>query len=301
MNNNYIANLRQKKKLTQQELANMIHVSNKTLSKWESNRGLPDISLLIPLSNVLNTTPLELLKGQDIKNKDSKSINIDDLIKYNKEYKILKCQEIKKMIKIVISLIVLVWTLLFTFNFIRITKYNLDPIFLINTKEEYVKDGPSNYLIKEENGLIYKWILKGSLNDDNGDSIILNKDSNYHFTIDQKYLYIFNINIYKQINGIKEYGIFPLMPILKILPFLIIYFILCYLFIIQKNYNIYSKNLFAYLLSLLFCIFIFYVNGYYVFNQFPSTLVLFRLIIYPIILTIINDVFSSIIKKRLEK
>ena len=89
MNNNYIANLRQKKKLTQQELANMIHVSNKTLSKWESNRGLPDISLLIPLSNVLNTTPLELLKGQDIKNKDSKSINIDDLIKYNKDKRYL--------------------------------------------------------------------------------------------------------------------------------------------------------------------------------------------------------------------
>lgn len=50
--NNYITGkiikeLREKQQLTQLELANIIGVSDKTISKWETGKGLPDISLIV--------------------------------------------------------------------------------------------------------------------------------------------------------------------------------------------------------------------------------------------------------------
>ncbi|MBQ2677381.1 MAG: helix-turn-helix transcriptional regulator, partial [Firmicutes bacterium] len=44
-----IRELREKKKLTQEELAEKIYVSGKAVSKWETGQGFPDISLLEPL------------------------------------------------------------------------------------------------------------------------------------------------------------------------------------------------------------------------------------------------------------
>ena len=44
-----IRKLRENKKMTQEELADIIHVSSKAVSKWETGNGFPDISLLEPL------------------------------------------------------------------------------------------------------------------------------------------------------------------------------------------------------------------------------------------------------------
>lgn len=63
-----IRRLREKKKITQEELAEMIHVSSKAVSKWETGRGLPDISLLEPLAQALDISVIELLSGEDISN-----------------------------------------------------------------------------------------------------------------------------------------------------------------------------------------------------------------------------------------
>ena len=49
-----IRKLREKKKITQEELADMIHVSGKAVSKWETGQGFPDISLLEPLAKALD-------------------------------------------------------------------------------------------------------------------------------------------------------------------------------------------------------------------------------------------------------
>jgi len=63
-----IRRLREKKKITQEELADMIHVSGKAVSKWETGQGFPDISLLEPLAKVLDISVIELLSGEDITN-----------------------------------------------------------------------------------------------------------------------------------------------------------------------------------------------------------------------------------------
>ncbi|MBP3809291.1 MAG: helix-turn-helix domain-containing protein [Clostridiales bacterium] len=63
-----IRTLREKAGFTQAELASKICVSDKTVSKWETGKGYPDISLLEPLSEALHVSITELLSGNLITN-----------------------------------------------------------------------------------------------------------------------------------------------------------------------------------------------------------------------------------------
>ena len=65
-----IKSLREAKRLTQEELAERIHVSAKAVSKWETGKGFPDISLLEPLAKALDISVIELLAGEDIRNRN---------------------------------------------------------------------------------------------------------------------------------------------------------------------------------------------------------------------------------------
>lgn len=57
-----ISRKRKLKNLTQKELANKLHITDKAVSKWERGLSLPDISVLIPLSEILNVGLYDLLK-----------------------------------------------------------------------------------------------------------------------------------------------------------------------------------------------------------------------------------------------
>lgn len=65
---NTIKELREKKNLTQKQLAEILQVSDKTISKWETNRGLPDISLISSLAEGLGVSVAELLIGEVAEN-----------------------------------------------------------------------------------------------------------------------------------------------------------------------------------------------------------------------------------------
>ena len=65
-----IKGLREGRKLTQAELAEKIGVSSKTVSKWETGKGLPDISLLRPLAQALGISVIELMNGEPITNRN---------------------------------------------------------------------------------------------------------------------------------------------------------------------------------------------------------------------------------------
>ena len=66
-----IKHLREQRNLTQAELAERIGVSSKTISKWETAKGLPDISLLQPLAQALGISVIELMNGEHIINKNT--------------------------------------------------------------------------------------------------------------------------------------------------------------------------------------------------------------------------------------
>ena len=66
-----IKQLREKQNMTQAELAETIGVSSKTISKWETGKGLPDISLLQPLAQGLGISVIELMNGEHITNQNT--------------------------------------------------------------------------------------------------------------------------------------------------------------------------------------------------------------------------------------
>jgi len=78
MRNQYITgsmikNLREQKKLTQAELAEKIFVTDKAVSKWETGRGYPDISLVESLAKALDISVIELLSGKNVINTNRQS------------------------------------------------------------------------------------------------------------------------------------------------------------------------------------------------------------------------------------
>lgn len=60
-----IAAARKEKNLTQKELAKVLHVSDRAVSKWERGAGFPDVSLLEPLADALDLRVLDLLRGEE--------------------------------------------------------------------------------------------------------------------------------------------------------------------------------------------------------------------------------------------
>lgn len=63
-----IKKLRERSTMTQLQLAELLNVSDKTISKWETGRGYPDIALLEPLARALQLSVTELLAGESISN-----------------------------------------------------------------------------------------------------------------------------------------------------------------------------------------------------------------------------------------
>lgn len=60
----FIAGIRKEKKMTQAELAQQIHVTDKAVSRWERGLGFPDIQTLEPLAQALGITVLELMRSE---------------------------------------------------------------------------------------------------------------------------------------------------------------------------------------------------------------------------------------------
>ena len=60
----FIRSIRKEKQLTQREVADILGVSDKTVSKWETGNGLPEVSLMLPLCDILGISVNELLSGE---------------------------------------------------------------------------------------------------------------------------------------------------------------------------------------------------------------------------------------------
>jgi len=109
---NFINELRKEKNMTQEDLANRMGVTAKSVSRWENGKTLPDISLLVELAEILNITLTELLKGRKLSKDElikQKGL-IDNLLKYDKTRKNEKNK--KAMAKLWIGIFITVLALL---------------------------------------------------------------------------------------------------------------------------------------------------------------------------------------------
>ena len=78
----FIKELRTQKKMTQKELAEAINCTDKAISRWETGRGVPEVSLLVPLSKALDVSVNELLTGERFipEQKPQEKKQYDDLV-----------------------------------------------------------------------------------------------------------------------------------------------------------------------------------------------------------------------------
>ena len=110
----FIKAIRKEKNLTQREVAERLNISEKTVSKWETGNGLPEVGLMLPLCELLEISVNELLSGERLDEKryfEKAEQNIMSLMKEK--------AEAKK--KIIIAVIIAVITLLAAFTLFLLT------------------------------------------------------------------------------------------------------------------------------------------------------------------------------------
>lgn len=86
----FIAKMRKERAFTQRQLADILGISDKTVSKWECGNGLPEVSLMLPLCETLQISVNELLSGRRLIDSEYKSKaeeNMMDLMREREESK----------------------------------------------------------------------------------------------------------------------------------------------------------------------------------------------------------------------
>lgn len=81
----FISKKRKEKGLTQKQLADKLFISEKTISKWECGNGLPEISLMLPLCEILEISVNELLSGKEINEQNYMENAEENLLRILKE------------------------------------------------------------------------------------------------------------------------------------------------------------------------------------------------------------------------
>ena len=81
----FIQECRKEKKLTQEELGELLGVSSKSISRWENGITMPDLSLVTTIADILNVEVSELLNGQRMDKEELLRIRavVDKIIKYS--------------------------------------------------------------------------------------------------------------------------------------------------------------------------------------------------------------------------
>lgn len=100
---NFIAKCRKNKKLTQEQLAQKLYITDRAVSKWERGLSLPDASIMLELCNILDISVNELLNGEKIDMKNYKEKNENLLLELAKQ------EELKNK-----KLMTSMWTILIT-------------------------------------------------------------------------------------------------------------------------------------------------------------------------------------------
>lgn len=134
-----ISDARKKLKMTQKDLADKLYVSDKAVSKWERGLCFPDISVLIPLTETLNISLYDLLRGEKVNNKE-----VEETIKDTINYSNSEIKRKKKKYIIISSIIILFIVLVSVISLIFISENNdigvivdRDTIHTINYYSDY--------------------------------------------------------------------------------------------------------------------------------------------------------------------
>ena len=91
----FIAQERRAQNLTQRQLADKLAISDKTVSKWECGKGLPEVSLMLPLCEILQITVNDLLSGEKVAEGDYQKKAEENMMELMKQNSFLQKQDMK--------------------------------------------------------------------------------------------------------------------------------------------------------------------------------------------------------------
>ena len=134
----FILKLRKDKKMTQQELADKLNVTDRAVGNWENGRRIPDVVFYKPLCEILGISLNELLSGEKIKESELKE-KTDEVLDNTIKYSTKRIKKIKKTI--IIGIIVLLFSIFictFWTDYNRV-KHNEEPLFMIRLGENNSK------------------------------------------------------------------------------------------------------------------------------------------------------------------
>lgn len=135
----FIQKLRKEKELTQQELANKLNVTDRAVSKWETGRGLPDLSIIKTLCEELDISINELLSGEKL-NKKEYNEKLEENIEKTIEYTNDKIKSIKNKINVTLIVIGTIISLVLLDTAQALLLKNSP---LIGIRDEYLSDADS--------------------------------------------------------------------------------------------------------------------------------------------------------------
>lgn len=119
----FISELRKEKNITQKQLAEILNVSDKAVSRWETGKGFPDVNLLVSLSEFFEVSVNELLAGKRIENK-----NLCEIADKNVIDAVATKEKTVKKKNLQMVLCVLIFCVLLIPSFIPIMTYLVDNI-----------------------------------------------------------------------------------------------------------------------------------------------------------------------------
>lgn len=191
----FIAELRKEKNMTQNDLARKLGVTDRAISKWENGRGMPDLSLLIPLCLELGISINELLSGERLNKKKYQAKLEENFIK-TIDYTDKKIKKTRKVTKIFLTIILFIIGLLvvvFCIDMYRMK--NNKPVLLSTWGIDYT---PSIDLSEERIEIAIEEYLVNSHSSDERDEVWFASFRIYLIEEEDKSLYNVYIWAYEQ-------------------------------------------------------------------------------------------------------
>ena len=206
----FILELRREKNMTQQELADKIGVTDRAISKWENGRGMPDLSLMIPLCKELDITINELISGEKIEKKDYQSKLEENIVK-TIDYTNRRIINKDKIFKIVVGTIITIILIIGLMFFVDVNRMNNNDSVIFSTwgfkyappvdfHEEEIISGVENYLLEKSESELKQYENEKSFV---GIRTYLIKEKNNH-KLYNVYAWVLEEKYYLENNEIKQ-------------------------------------------------------------------------------------------------
>ena len=109
----FISTCRKEKGLTQMQLAEKLNITNRAISKWETGKSMPDVSIMLDLCDILGITVNELLSGEKIAMENYQKRAEENLMELQS-----KKEKVQREYNSILKILIAAFSLLFVLNMV---------------------------------------------------------------------------------------------------------------------------------------------------------------------------------------